>query len=150
MSTKHESISSGRFGPPTSRMPSQKPFPYRIKISLLINESSVVAESKLGRSAGMLCAYARATPVLVNRAFLTSRARYRSLGAVVDLIVHDECHLGTGPTTRDFYAWYLAQPQARVKGRAASDCGRTGKRAHALRCLQGTHERAAGRGRRAG
>ena len=47
-------------------------------------------------------------PVLViaNRAFLVSQCRYKRLRkANIGLIIHDECHSGTGPTTRAFYTW---------------------------------------------
>lgn len=60
--------------------------------------------------------------VIVNRAFLVSQRRYERLRrATVGLVVHDECHTGTGPTTRAFYEWLdVAHPQARIVGLSAT------------------------------
>lgn len=44
--------------------------------------------------------------VIVNRAFLVSQKRYTKLTkSTIGLIVHDECHSGTGNTTKEFYTW---------------------------------------------
>ena len=60
--------------------------------------------------------------VIVNRAFLVSQRRYERLRrATVGLVVHDECHTGTGSTTRAFYEWLdIAHPQARIVGLSAT------------------------------
>lgn len=63
-------------------------------------------------------------PVLViaNRAFLVSQCRYKRLRkANIGLIIHDECHSGTGPTTRAFYTWLSEKhPHARMIGLSAT------------------------------
>ena len=60
--------------------------------------------------------------VIVNRAYLVSEERYKKLvRCEVGLVIHDECHSGTGQTTRNFYAWLDEQhPHARVLGLSAT------------------------------
>ena len=58
--------------------------------------------------------------VVANRAFLVSQERYRALSARFDLVIHDECHSGTGKTTVTFYEWLLRYPGVRVIGLSAT------------------------------
>lgn len=60
--------------------------------------------------------------IIVNRAFLVSQLRYQKLRtAKVGLVLHDECHSGTGTTTRVFYEWLAStHPTASVIGLSAT------------------------------
>ena len=60
--------------------------------------------------------------VIVNRAYLVSQCRYERLTRCsVGLVVHDECHAGTGATTRTFYRWLdTHHPSASVLGLSAT------------------------------
>jgi len=60
--------------------------------------------------------------VIVNRAFLVSQKRYSKItGVSIGLIIHDECHSGTGKTTQDFYKWLNKHhPQTHIIGLSAT------------------------------
>lgn len=47
--------------------------------------------------------------ILINRAFLTSSLRYKSLRIPLKLVIHDECHSIINRTTQEFYAFLRDQ-----------------------------------------
>ena len=51
---------------------------------------------------GSALLWGRSVLVIVNRAFLVSSERYRSIKPSLDLILHDECHSGAGATMCTF------------------------------------------------
>lgn len=42
---------------------------------------------------------------VINRSYLTSRKKYESIQASLDLVIHDECHSIENKTTQQFYNW---------------------------------------------
>ena len=45
--------------------------------------------------------------IIINRAFLVSKCKYKLIEAPINLIIHDECHSITNKTTTAFYNWIL-------------------------------------------
>ena len=58
---------------------------------------------------------------IINRCFLTSREKYKSIKRSIDLVIHDECHSIENSTTQSFYKWLQEHtPQFRVIGFSAT------------------------------
>ena len=74
---------------------------------------------------GSALCWRRPVVVAVNRAFLVSQTRYLGLAKVpLGLVIHDECHSGTGRTMQDFYAWLQSShPSVSVIGLSATPPG---------------------------
>ncbi len=61
--------------------------------------------------------------VVINRAFLTTGTKYKSLQAPFHLIIHDECHSIQNTTTQAFYEHALTTwPSVRCIGFSATPC----------------------------
>ena len=60
--------------------------------------------------------------VIINRGFLTTQQKYKSIRLPIHLVLHDECHSITNTTTQDFYQWLLTinNPEARCIGFSAT------------------------------
>ena len=61
--------------------------------------------------------------IVINRAFLVSKEKYRQIKIKIDMIVHDECHSIKNKTTQDFYK-YIIEKNNNIKclGFSATPC----------------------------
>lgn len=52
---------------------------------------------------------------IINRAYLTSKEKYKKLRSPIHLIIHDECHSIENKTTQEFYKWVYENHQKNSK-----------------------------------
>jgi len=57
---------------------------------------------------------------IINRSFLTTKERYKSIKNNVGLVIHDECHSIENETTKKFYKWLQENTQSKVIGFSAT------------------------------
>ncbi len=78
-----------------------------IKRRFMILDFSTRKSSSWTEEIQMATIWRRPLLVIINRAFLVSLDRYKTLRTHFGLIIHDECHSIVNSTTREFYEWAL-------------------------------------------